>query len=738
MNKKIVVSFELSLIILSIFAFAFIIYSSTFAFAQSGSNTPANPSNSLWSGVPVYSEGSALGAGTYNSGTISWGNEVVELTGGQTATITQTGETFKVVITGRDGKIIKTAGELTTPPTAGTEVTGVAGKGSSALSRFFGAGAGSATDALLTGLQWAVVAYGIGQLVGGLLGLESQNVDALSTSLAAGAFVYQGLETFQIAGNERFFFHVSEKSFFQPLGYGVLAAAIVFVIMYKDTKVETVTFSCLPYQAPNGGGNCEICNDDELPCSEYRCKSLGQSCALLNKGTDQEKCVNVAPNDVNPPIIEPAADRLTSGHGYTNVRRNPPSPGFEIKNLQSSDGCLKAFTPLTFGINTDEPSQCKIDFEHTTSFDEMSSYVGGINLYSYNHTERFVLPNTEDFENSSIVLENGKDLTFFLRCQDSNGNFNSAEFAVEFCIDPSPDTTPPRIEATSVLNEGCIAEDQSSANVDFYTNEPSNCRWDIIDQDYDLMDNEMTCSNELYQMNAMQLFTCKTELSGVTRDGTDYFIRCKDQPRKDENLRNEMMESYKFNLRGSTGLRVDKLQPNGTIFGGVSPTSVELYVETSFGCNDGRSMCFYSDTGETGDFITFFDTNNEDGISTQPLSLTDGQHDIFVQCVDAGGNLAEETISFDLEIDENAPVIARVYEEDSLLKIVTVRNSECSYTLNDCGFTFDEGTQMPYANTTVHVTEWNRDNTYYIKCRDEFRNEDADCSLVVRPTQNFL
>jgi len=149
-------------------------------------------------------------------------------------------------------------------------------------------------------------------------------------------------------------------------------------------------------------------------------------------------------------------------------------------------------------------------------------------------------------------------------------------------------------------------------------------------------------------------------------------------------------------------------------------------------------MCFYSDTGETGDFITFFDTNNEDGISTQPLSLTDGQHDIFVQCVDAGGNLAEETISFDLEIDENAPVIARVYEEDSLLKIVTVRNSECSYTLNDCGFTFDEGTQMPYANTTVHVTEWNRDNTYYIKCRDEFRNEDADCSLVVRPTQNFL
>ena len=38
----------------------------------------------------------------------------------------------------------------------------------------------------------------------------------------------------------------------------------------------------------------------------------------------------------------------------------------------------------------------------------------------------------------------------------------------------------------------------------------------------------------------------------------------------------------------------------------------------------------------------------------------------------------------------------------------------------------------------MHVVEWNEQKTYYIKCMDEFRNEDADCSVVVRPTRDSL
>ncbi|MBT7251982.1 hypothetical protein HN876_03655, partial [archaeon] len=242
----------------------------------------------------------------------------------------------------------------------------------------------------------------------------------------------------------------------------------------------------------------------------------------------------------------------------------------------------------------------------------------------------------------------------------------------------------------------------------------------------------------LHQINSQQLFTCQTTLTGVTRDGTDYFIKCRDQPNKEENSRNEMQESYEFNLHGSTGLVMKNLKPNGTIFGAVSPAPIELSVETSFGCDGGQAICFYSETGEEGDYISFFDTNSGNGIHTQPLSLLEGEHTLHVSCVDSGGNLAEDTTTFNVEIDENAPVIARVYEEENLLKVVTVRDSECAYSLNSCDFSFAEGTQMPFANTTIHVTEWNQENTYFIKCRDEFLNEEADCSLVVKPITNFL
>jgi hypothetical protein len=72
------------------------------------------------------------------------------------------------------------------------------------------------------------------------------------------------------------------------------------------------------------------------------------------------------------------------------------------------------------------------------------------------------------------------------------------------------------------------------------------------------------------------------------------------------------------------------------------------------------------------------------------------------------------------------------------LTITTSRESECVSTLENCDFTFEEGEIMPYSNSTTHVAEWVNDKTYYIKCRDEFKNIEDDCSMIIRPTSNFL
>ena len=310
---------------------------------------------------------------------------------------------------------------------------------------------GGRADALVTGLQWAGIAYMGGQLLGGMFGFSDVNTEALSTALAAGVGVYRALETYAFTGKGAI---IGKEGFLSvnPGAVGLAIGVIVFIAMYKDVETKVVTFDCMPWQAPTGGNSCEVCNDENLPCSEYRCKSLGQGCEIVNSGTADEKCVYVNPRDVSPPIIRPNYAELSTGHEYRNVRSSPPGPGFEIVNLGSSDGCLRAFTSLEFGLTIDEPAQCKIDFEHRESFEEMVAYVGGNNLYLYNHSEVFSLPGASELMGSGFVLENGKDLTFFLRCRDKNGNENSAEYAVNFCVDPSPDTTPPKIEATSIMN----------------------------------------------------------------------------------------------------------------------------------------------------------------------------------------------------------------------------------------------------------------------------------------------
>ncbi|MCR4323343.1 MAG: hypothetical protein NUV37_00015 [Nanoarchaeota archaeon] len=721
-NKRAAASIQLVILIASLFAFAFIIGGADVVSAEDKPTTPGTTDGQTsperaWVWRAETNTWNELGA----SGTEKAAEAVT--TGTQVLTSAQS-------LLGKKSPAEKTTStakdELETATDDYKDASGEGSSGTSSLGGLAGLlGAEGIFGGLINAFSYAALAYGIGQMLGGAFGLDDNNTNALSSALGLGVFAGQMASTLGASAGLSF-------------GIGAVVALAVFLLMYKNYEIVIVQFDCMPWQAPTGGNSCEVCNDPDLPCSEYRCRSLGQNCELVNSGTEEEKCVNVNPYDVDPPIITPNLQALTSGHRYADVKNSPPGPGFKIVNMNSSDGCLKAFTPLKFGVDTNEPALCKIDYNHTLGMDDMSSYMGGTNMYLYNHTEVFSLPGAKAFENSSFILENGGYLNFFIRCQDKNGNENSAEYNVRFCMDPTPDTTAPKIKATSILNGGCVAENTDSAIVEFYTDEPASCSWSHTDQSYENMYETMNCSMNLYKLNAEQLYTCKANLTGIARDNTDFYVRCKDQPGMPDNDRNKNEQSFKFSLHGSTALKMNNLQPNGTIFGAVSPAPVELYAETLFGCDEGKSICFYSKTGNLNDYLMFFDTNKDDGVHTQRQDVVAGNQKYYVKCVDSGGNVAEDNITFNIEIDTTAPVIARVYEENSMLKIVTIRDSQCSYTMDDCDFTFEEGTEMPYANSTTHVAEWKNDETYYIKCRDEFRNENADCSIVVRPGQNFL
>ena len=111
---------------------------------------------------------------------------------------------------------------------------------------------------------------------------------------------------------------------------GLVVAAVIFILTYSKEKKKTVTFECLPWEPPLGGAKCEDCNLDPFrPCTEYRCKSLGQACELVNAGTGKEQCTWVSKFDVNSPKITPWIEALspTSSKYIPDTNVRPPALG---------------------------------------------------------------------------------------------------------------------------------------------------------------------------------------------------------------------------------------------------------------------------------------------------------------------------------------------------------------------------------------------------------------------------
>jgi hypothetical protein len=616
-----------------------------------------------------------------------------------------------------------------------------------------GTGLGSVFGPLIAGAGWGLIVGGITFMIASAVGADELQAEAIGYALGGGvaagvaAFGYIseggliattfGLDTsatFLATGGEAWFGTLSGAGVIS-LGIGLVVAAAILYATYKEQSIKQVSFQCLAWEAPLRGENCEECNKDPFrPCSEYRCRSLGQACELVNAGTVEEKCVWINSQDVNSPTIVPWDDVLLEDHEYTSHSQLPPSLGTQI--VRSGGSCIKPFTPLVFGVINNEPARCKIDSEHRDTFDEMQFFFGDNNFLLNNHTQYMSLPSPDAINVEGPVIENDGIYDFFVRCQDANGNVNEQEFVFSFCVDPSPDTTPPIIVSTSIADKSPVSFGSDEVPFSLFVNEPVECKWSIEDKDFKSMENGMECATTIFEQNAQQLYECSTTLRGIKdREENDFFFRCKDQPKNPENERNVNVQSLEISLRGTQELNIISVKPdsNSTIFGSTGLVPVVLEIETSNGANEGESVCSFSTTGEEDSYILFFETNSFE--HKQTLSLEQGDYEYFVRCIDAGGNSDETTIDFNVFIDETEPVVTRAYRELDALKIVTDEDAECAYSLNNCNFVFDEGIKMILSNPSIktnHFSEWKPNVVYYIKCRDEFGNQpgSSECSLI--------
>ena len=716
---------------------------------------PSNIINPIAAGTIVTPEVLTTGFGTFGASQIVATGTIPGATGNIWTLTKGTDGAIKAV--SDTGTIIDKAdptqlSALNTKEAIGGTGTSSGGTISKLKNYFFGAPK-SLMGGISQGLLWAGIAYTVIPWIGDFLGLKPETTKALQYGVSSGLFAYklaQGLATkttgiFAQGGGLGF---IGANPALFGLGVGIL----VFILTYKKEKFETINFSCLPWEAPVGGGDCEKCNDGINPCSEYRCKSLGQACDIVNPGTDQEKCVWKNPKDVSSPIIRPWKEILTSGYKYTNEKPRPPSWGTEL--TKTSGGCIAAFTPIEFGIQTNKPSQCRIDFKLTRGFDDMQYYLGESNLYDYNHSQKMNIPNPKavkaeaDANNETtggLTIENSKDYNLYIRCASANGYYNPDPYVVKFCVDDGPDATPPRIVEFNIPDGSPVQAGVDEVNIIAYTNEPANCKWSRLDLSYKDMENTMTCSNRIVDIQKNLLYGCSTKLTGVKdKQDNNYYFRCEDQPWNSKDKRNQMQTSKPYTLKGTQSLNIKSgsVKPisGETIRGATTTVEVNLELETENGYNKGEAECFYSSGSQTN-YVPFFESKSYKHKQRQDLKA--GTYTYKIQCIDLGGNKDTTNTTFSVFVDSMPPKVTRILYYSDTLKIRTDEDALCRFT-NDpkikCNFDLDgtEGSSLQYEspdNKKDHFAEWNTQLTYYIKCADDngVQPSPTECSAIVKP-----
>ena len=515
----------------------------------------------------------------------------------------------------------------------------------------------------------------------------------------------------------------------------VIVMAIIALSGWGKVKQVNVEFTCMPWQAPVGGSDCEICNDDDSkPCSEYRCSSLGQACKLLNADEENPVCQSIA-YEPNSPVISKGYV-LTSGYKFLNEQAK------RIEIRKNSGECVQEFTPVIFTLETNEFAQCKYSFARTSTFEEMNEYGLEQTTFVENHTFGFSMPSIDSFSVYNVsgdLKEMFWNMNMYVRCQDYHGNFNIDEYVVNFCVNSGPDTTAVShaLTVTDPANGAFLKYGTTQQNMKMWINEPAECKYDIVaGKTYDAMANSMLCKTDLLEAEANG-WPCNTTLS-VSNGTNNFYIKCKDKPwvLTAENVskygaRNINVEDFVYVLKVvENPLVINSVTPQGNLESGFEPISVELEVKTSGGVENGKSECSYEWGGNFVQFLnTFSNTHTQPG-----LSLMHGSFNIPIKCEDTAGNVALNNSVFNIAVDSEPPIAVRVFYEGGNLKLITNEDAKCYYNLTSCDFNLENANSMGSSFSVEHSANWIVGQTYYIKCKDIWNNENPTCAIKAEPS----
>ncbi|GEM_PF-6625835 len=589
-----------------------------------------------------------------------------------------------------------------------------------------------------TAIIGSYVGYQLGKLIAKNQnwspGLERKFIEGLMAAMST-VFVSATVVILKLTGTI-----CGATGFINPVCAVAVVAAIstsVYKNCFDDSFDEyeyyIMSFSCEAWQPPKNG-NCDICNDDVRPCSEYRCKSLGSNCHYFIEKGEPGYCYSIS--EIWKAKITPWKEVLTEGYSYINVRDS----GFRIAG-KNGEG-IEAWGDLTFGIKTDKPATCRIDYEHTKSYDEMKfEMISDINPEtgkSDGLTHKITLSGFLKDKNASkntLGLTIGEENEYYIRCLNFAGQVNEAEFVVQVKVKQGPDLTPAELRRFNPPNGIYLKKGTNSTSVILYLNEPAECRfvkeYDVVSGNegfYD-MSNNMTCLTSQESVFLGE-WTCFTKIDNLTEGKNTFYFRCNDQP----NLKEET-EYYKRNINFVSkeyvlnvckdGLNISLLNRKNLI----EEKNFTLSVRT-FGCI-GNAFCSYNVPGFSSSFINFFETGKTE--HNQLLTFPQGNYSINVKCEDEARNIAEETFNFSVFFDETPPLIQRALYKDGKLSLETDEEAECFYNTNKTTLcNYELPSEIKYLSRSHNFTAYPYE-TYYIRCRDKKLNILNQCSAIIKP-----
>jgi hypothetical protein len=528
---------------------------------------------------------------------------------------------------------------------------------------------------------------------------------------------------------------------------GAIVALLIEVVVFQwqgggkvgQIEADEIRFSCEPWEPPRQSQDCDQCNEGDLPCTEYKCWSLGKNCGVLPQDSvteDEPICVQT---DADPaaPVIE--FESVEGGFIGTETTH-----GVSITNNSKVGewaGCISGGTLIDFNLITDkdEPNKfarCRWGYEMANYNEYKDIWTGKSNSgikWTKEHNFTIRLP----YHENKYVDENG-NFNLYLRCEGNQEYANINEYIVNFCVEPTPDILPPIIERFEPGNDGYLRYGAISlANLKLYTDEPvESCKYSFTNNVlYENMIEDLYC----FDSDVPQIeYECNFgEIFGLTEQENKIYFKCND-------THGNLMSTYtEYTISPSLGeLKISSTNPSGYYqVSSVDETyAVNLEVMTSGGGDGyGISRCYwnfswieYDSFADNREHLFF---NTDSTIHNQELNLRSGNYNIPIRCEDDFDNEAHEIIEFELDIDNIAPEIATIYRSGNSLVVTTHKESRCYYNNEGLSCNVDINNVSALMNpksdlSIVHDVPWDSDKTYHVQCIDKLNNVGTCVSIV--------